>query len=245
MKKEDSSIFPVIAFSLWPIEVAEENFSIMNHGQIWATYKQPYLFERCYMGKSTFMTISAVLMISFLAGCSSQMDNTRFQGQAGYNTGIGLTYDRGREDYPGQSYANGIGTDVSRNTGMNGSTGQSGNEGSGNTPGGTVGITGTQLATQESLPAGGGITLHNITTPVRRGGTGGISFQGKADTQYTITAVYKKSEGFVTSTAVKRAGYDGVVDLTWKVGQDTVPGTYGIMIAGGGEQLSVSYTVTD
>ncbi len=55
------------------------------------------------------------------------------------------------------------------------------------------------------------------------------------NTQYTITAVYKSAGDIVTSTVVKPSGADGTLGLEWSVGMQTALGTYGIMIAGGGD----------
>jgi|GEM_PF-1560880 len=199
------------------------------------------------MRKVFFLTISAVLMISMLAACSAEMDNTRLQGQNGSNTGTGIAYDIGRESYPGQSYANTVSDGARRNAMFDNNGGNSPNKSGSyvNTPGNNDVITETQIYSQLYLSANGGIVLRNITTPVRRGGMGSLSFEVKADTPYTITAVYRKAEGFVTSTNVKRPGTDGIVDLDWVVDEDTMPGTYGILITGGGEQLSVPYTVVE
>ncbi len=165
------------------------------------------------MKKRIILSISALLLILLVSGCAADLDNARMQGQENGNAGIGAAYDRGREDYPGQSYANGI--------------------------------TGTQLSAADRLSEnGGGIVLRSISTPLRQGETGSLSFQGKSDTRYTITAVYKNSDDVVTTTVVRQSGTDGIIDVDWNVGTDTVPGTYSVMISGGGEQLMTSYTVT-
>jgi len=193
-------------------------------------------FERCYMKNTAIVAISVLMILLQAAACSANMDNTGLQGRND-NAGIGLTYDRGREDYPGQSYAN-----------MNRSTDLQDRRAAGD--GGTVdnntgGITGTQLSAGDRSSGGEGIVLSSIKTPVKKGDTGSLSFRGKADTQYTITGVYRNSNDVMTSTVVRQSDADGFVDLSWNVAEDTVPGTYGIMITGGGEQLTVSYTVTE
>jgi hypothetical protein len=37
---------------------------------------------------------------------------------------------------------------------------------------------------------------------------------------------------------------DGTVFWTWKVGNRTNPGTYDIVVSGGGEELKIQFTVT-
>lgn len=184
--------------------------------------------------------IVPVLFILAISGCAAEIDGNMPQGQ-GYGNGAAgqaRQYDRGREDYPGQNYAALVGATLPQ-TGRNSDTANT-------AAGGKSGITGTQLQAGAGAPSSGNrLILRSIKTPVRQGGTGGLSIQGRPDTQYTITAVYRNSDKMVTSTAVKRSGGDGAVELEWNVDRQTAPGTYGIMITGGGEQISASYTVIE
>ena len=152
--------------------------------------------------------------------------------------GAGLQYERGREDYPGQNYAGLVGATVPKDSGRN--------AGNSTPDGGPAGITGSQLSSGSGAQLNGsGLVLRSIRTPVRQGETGGLSVQGRPDTQYTITAVYRKSGNMVTSTAVKRSGDNGIVELEWNVSSQTEPGTYGVMVSGGGEQIAAAYTVIE
>lgn len=118
--------------------------------------------------------------------------------------------------------------------------------------GATVGAgDGGQIIAKEDYPGEtigkgtpGGIILLDIKTPVRQGETGSLSIQGKPNTQYTVTAVYNNSTGTITTTSAKRTGSDGKLSWTWNVSRDTMPGTYGLMITGGGKMLTAAYTVS-
>lgn len=198
------------------------------------------------MKKLPILLIVPVLLISMLlfSGCAARLGSSMPNGQDYGNGaegasnaepaevpgtgGAGIRYDRGREDYPGQNYATLVGA------GNNTSAGR------------PAGNTGTRMS------AGGGISpdnssliLMSIKSPVRQGETAALSFRGKPDTQYTITGAYNRSGKMTTSTVVRRSGNDGIVGLEWTVSAQTEPGTYGIMISGGGEQMTASYTVTE
>ncbi len=170
------------------------------------------------MRKLSFLLMVSLILVLLMAGCAAEFEGNMPMEQ-GYGNGLtdqpqpggmGLQYERGREDYPGQSYASLIGATVPKGSG-----------------------------------GGSGLELRSIRTPVRQGETGGISIQGRPDTQYTITAVYNNSGNMVTSTAVKRSGENGMVELEWNVSSQTEPGTYGVMVSGGGEQITAAYTVTE
>jgi hypothetical protein len=196
------------------------------------------------MRKLLFSLIIPALLIISIYGCASELgsDIPREQGYeydaAGGDTGSAgsrnsgrsrVQYDRGREDYPGQNYATLVGAK---------------NNASG---GGTAGNTGTRMSADIGAPAGdgSGLVLMSIRSPVRQGETCALSFRGKPDTRYTITGVYRYSDNMITSTAVKHSGDNGVVEFEWNVSERTDPGTYGIMISGGGEQITASYTVIE
>lgn len=211
--------------------------------------------------RKTLFLFTVFFLLSF-AGCSSNAENKLQQRQ---NNNITLAGRDGKlqqngaatrednpgtveaepgeladvkEDYPGEAYGSRVG--LKQNTGDTGTTG-----GAAITEN-KSGITGVPIFTN---PSGdelvGEITLKNIKTPVRLGETGSLTIQGQPHTQYTITAVYDNTRDTIMATAVKQADSDGTVNWTWDVNSDTKPGTYGLMITGGGRMLTASYTVAE
>ena len=107
------------------------------------------------------------------------------------------------------------------------------------------GVTGRQVdvipgATSDSDT---GISVLNGKKIVKLGEKGSLTIQGIPDTSYTVTANYNNSLGTMTATAVKRAGNDGRVSWDWDVKGDTLPGTYKLLVSGGGKMITTSYTV--
>ena len=207
------------------------------------------------MRKKLFMYAVFFTLSISLAGCSSTADKTtpQRQGYSGYGEigkalQLGATGDTGnmegpglgagatgqmygKEDYPGQI----VGREYTGPTNTTGGAAITGN---------TAGKAGTTISAKAAdVSVDGGIKLLNIKTPVKLGESGSLSIQGKPDTRYTITAVYNNSTRTMTASAAKQSGTDGTVGWTWVVGKDTIPGTYAVMITGGGELLTTAYTV--
>jgi hypothetical protein len=201
------------------------------------------------MRKLLLLLMIPALFILLIYGCAAELEDNMPQGP-GYGDGAagqgdmvlpgagasgvpgtggaGVQYERGREDYPGQNYASLVG--AGNNTAHERAAGNTGN----------------QLSAGSGIRSGGsGLALMSISSPVRQGETCTLSAQGRPDTQYTITGVYRNSGNMVTSTAVRQSGNNGIVEFEWNVGRQTEPGTYGIMISGGGEQITASYTVIE
>lgn len=89
-----------------------------------------------------------------------------------------------------------------------------------------------------------GITVLNVKKTVKLGEKGSLTIQGVPNTRYTVTANYSNSLGLMTASAAKRAGDDGRVSWDWNVKGDTLPGTYKLLVSGGGKMVTTSYTVT-
>lgn len=70
-----------------------------------------------------------------------------------------------------------------------------------------------------------------------------ISIKGRPGETYSITSNYKWGGDSVTAFEKRRAGNDGVATWIWRVRSNTTPGTYPIIITGGGQRLETSYTV--
>lgn len=100
--------------------------------------------------------------------------------------------------------------------------------------------------TQTATPFGlNRIILVNARTPVKRGENCSVTIQGRAEITYTIAASYKIGDKILTTYESRMAGSDGMVTWIWAVSSDTVPGTYGITISGGGMDFQTAYTVTE
>jgi len=89
-----------------------------------------------------------------------------------------------------------------------------------------------------------GITVLDVKKSVKTGEKGSLSIKGVPDTIYTISAYYNNSLGTTTATNIKRSGNDGKVSWDWDVKRDTLPGTYKLIVTGGGKMITSSYTVT-
>lgn len=70
-----------------------------------------------------------------------------------------------------------------------------------------------------------------------------ISIIGKPGVTYSITSNYKWGGQGVTAFEKRKANSDGVATWIWKVRSNTSPGTYPVVISGGGQKLETSYTV--
>lgn len=176
--------------------------------------------------KQRLFTFAIFFMLTTV-GCSSTAERTKAEKQGYERLSAEVT---GTEEYPGANAAK-------RTPGTTNTTGGAAitADVTGTTTG-AVGTTGTE--------AGGEIVLLNIKTRVPQGDKGSLSIQGKPDITYIATAVYEHSGKIITATAAKRAGADGIASWSWDVSKDTVPGTYRVMITGGGKLLTTAYTVT-
>ena len=80
---------------------------------------------------------------------------------------------------------------------------------------------------------------------IGRNETGTVKIKGKANTEYTITVYYKSGPSTAKGLEAKTSDADGYVSWSWKVGGRTTPGTYKIVVEGGGEKVTVEFTVTE
>lgn len=88
-----------------------------------------------------------------------------------------------------------------------------------------------------------GITVTELTSPVGRNETATISIKGKPDTEYTIKVYYSTTASKANGLEKKTSDVEGLVSWSWKVGGSTNPGTFKIVITGGGEKLETEFTV--
>lgn len=87
------------------------------------------------------------------------------------------------------------------------------------------------------------IILLDVKNPVKLGEKGSVTIQGKAGARYTVTAVYNHAGRTLTTIGSRIAGPDGTVGWSWDVDRGTDPGTYRLLIRGGGKMLTTAYTV--
>jgi hypothetical protein len=195
------------------------------------------------------MFVFAIFLLISIAGCAAANtpDNTSGirQGYTG-NTQAGqggqsfAGAGERKSEWPGDTVNNnamngaGItgGSAISARTAGNAANSDAGNNAANNAGFYTTGNTANRV-----------ITLLNIKTPVKRGGTARLSIQGQPGVRYTASSVYNKSGKTFTSAVEKTAGTNGVANWTWTIGGDTVPGTYNITVTGGGNAFSTTYTV--
>ena len=80
---------------------------------------------------------------------------------------------------------------------------------------------------------------------IGRNETGTVKIKGKANTEYTITVYYKSGSSSASGLDPKTSDANGYVSWFWKVGGRTAPGTYRIVVEGGGEKVFVNFTVVE
>lgn len=87
------------------------------------------------------------------------------------------------------------------------------------------------------------IKVISCTKSVKPGNNGSVKIRGTAGTEYSINVYYGSGPSRAKGLENKTAGKDGTVTWSWKVGTNTKPGKYEITVSGGGETLSLSFTV--
>ncbi|MBR7083240.1 MAG: pilus assembly protein, partial [Clostridia bacterium] len=85
--------------------------------------------------------------------------------------------------------------------------------------------------------------LISLTSPVKAGENATITIQGKPNTKYYITVIYKSGPSDAEELNEKISDSNGVVSWTWKVGARTSAGTWKIVIKGGGQEKTFSFDV--
>ncbi|MCR4434636.1 MAG: hypothetical protein QHH06_00060 [Clostridiales bacterium] len=103
----------------------------------------------------------------------------------------------------------------------------------------------SQLKAEQTNTAGdAGIQLVGIANSIRQGGAGNLTIKGQPGVTYSAAVTFKQGDKMVTVVESHPAGSDGRVTWNWLVKRDTAPGTYPIIISGGGKTFITSYTVT-
>lgn len=91
--------------------------------------------------------------------------------------------------------------------------------------------------------AADGLQLLQVKDQVRIGENGSVTIQGHPGSVYSISSSFLSGGRMMTSYEYKTADAAGKVTWTWRVGEATTPGTYPIVITGGGASLRTSYSV--
>ena len=101
----------------------------------------------------------------------------------------------------------------------------------------------TQPETQ--APSLEGIQVLAWPETVRQNETATVTIQGLPNTTNSITVNYKSGPSSAQGLEDKTSDGSGQVSWSWKVGGRTSPGTFNITVSGGGETLTLPFTVTE
>ena len=101
----------------------------------------------------------------------------------------------------------------------------------------------TQPETQ--APSQEGIQVLAWPETVGRNETATVTIQGLPNTTYSITVNYKSGPSSAQGLEDKTSDGSGQVSWSWKVSGRTSPGTFNITVSGGGETLTLPFTVTE
>ena len=82
-------------------------------------------------------------------------------------------------------------------------------------------------------------------TVLKRGETGTITIQGKANTNYTIKTSYVLGDREFAVSQMRAADENGQATFNWVVDKRTALGTHTAVISGGGENIKLTHTVTE
>ncbi len=89
------------------------------------------------------------------------------------------------------------------------------------------------------------LTVTYLRTPVHRNQMTTIVLDCKPSTMYRIEVHYQSGISSAKGLEDKLSDDEGRVYWSWKIGGKTAPGTYKIVVTGGGESLTTYFSVTD
>lgn len=89
----------------------------------------------------------------------------------------------------------------------------------------------------------GEIELLSLTETVSGGDVASISVRGEPGELYAVAVHYSSGVSKAKGLEPAEADANGVVAWSWKIGAKTAPGTYEIVVTGGGKALNVSFVV--
>lgn len=101
----------------------------------------------------------------------------------------------------------------------------------------------TQKPTEKATEAVQSIKTDSLTSYVSPGEYASISITGAPNTDYSITVTYNSGPSTAKGLYTKTSDNSGYVSWKWKVGTRTAAGTYPIVISGGGQTITESFTV--
>ena len=87
------------------------------------------------------------------------------------------------------------------------------------------------------------ITNIKVTSPIPPNSIATLSAKVSPNTKYSITVYYSSGASSADGLEDKTSDANGNISWSWKVGGRTKPGTYRIVIAGGGEKKETTFTV--
>lgn len=108
----------------------------------------------------------------------------------------------------------------------------------------TVTIAPTPRPTATTAPSAPAITILSVSGSVAAGSNATIKAKGKPNTEYDITVYYSSGASTSKDLNPKTSDDSGAVEWTWKVGINTKPGEYRIVISGAGKNIETTFTVT-
>lgn len=103
----------------------------------------------------------------------------------------------------------------------------------------------TQPEEETQAPSQEGIQVLAWPETVGRNETATVTIQGLPNTNYSITVNYKSGPSSAEGLEDKTSDGSGQVSWSWKVGGRTSPGTFHITVSGGGETLTLPFTITE
>ena len=87
------------------------------------------------------------------------------------------------------------------------------------------------------------LTVTDQTKKITRGKTAYVTIKGEPKTKYSIAVYYNSGKSTAKGLESKKTDKNGKLTWRWKVGTRTAPGTYDIVISGGGETLTTTFKV--
>lgn len=103
----------------------------------------------------------------------------------------------------------------------------------------------TETATVDVLQVADGFVILSFPETIHPGEKATVAIKGLAGVEYTITVYYKSGPATASGLEPAVADGEGYVSWTWRVSGRTTPGTYEIVISGGGVTQSFYYTILD
>lgn len=85
--------------------------------------------------------------------------------------------------------------------------------------------------------------LVNLTSPVAKGAQASITVRTSPGSSCSITVYYKSGASHAAGLEPETAGNDGLCSWTWKVGTNTTPGTWRIVVTTGATSLEYAFVV--